>query len=115
MKTGAVHPEKKEKTPSRRELNKQIQKTLLVPFIGCFGALVAESVYPLLDSRVLNGLVAVVLLLPFAVHITEHEDRGTGRDRSPRRPVWLAMVRIDRSTTAVQRPLASNRLRAPQV
>ena len=69
MRTGAIHPDKKGKTPSMRELNKQIQKPLFVPFIGVFGVLIAGSVYPLLERRALSLLVAVLLLLPFAVYI----------------------------------------------
>ena len=57
------------KTPSRKELSKQLQRTLYVPFIGIFGTLIAESVYPLLDRRALSVLGAVLFLLPFALHI----------------------------------------------
>ena len=66
----AVHPEQQEKMPSRRELNKQNQKALFVLFTGLFGAVLAESVYPLLDGSALLVLVAVLFLLPFAIHIT---------------------------------------------
>ena len=68
-RTDVVHPGEREKTPSRRELNKQIQKTLYVPFIGVLGVLLAQSVYPLLDRPALSVLVVVLFLLPFAVHI----------------------------------------------
>ena len=68
-RTDAVHPGEREKAPSRRELNKQIQKTLYVPFIGVLGVLLAQSVYPLLDRPALSVLVVVLFLLPFAVHI----------------------------------------------
>lgn len=56
--------------PSRRELNKQMQKTFYVLFVGLFGAVLAGSIYPLLDVRALIVLVGVLFLLPFAIHIT---------------------------------------------
>jgi hypothetical protein len=68
LRTDAVHPEKREKAPSKRELNRQIQKTLYVPFVGGLGVLIAQSAYPLLDRGALS-VFAVLFLLPFGVHI----------------------------------------------
>lgn len=65
----AVHPERNRHAPSKRELNKQFQKAFFVLFIGVFGVLIAGSVYPLLETGALSLLLAVLLLLPFAVYI----------------------------------------------
>ena len=70
LRTGAAHQQSQERTPSRRELNKQIQRRLYVLFIGLFGGLLAESAYPLVDRGAVSVLRGLLFLLPFVVHIT---------------------------------------------
>jgi hypothetical protein len=86
-RTDSVHPREKETTSSRGQLNKPIQKALFVLAVGLFGALIAGSVYPLLDRRAVGVIVVVLFLLPFAVYMAL-----AVRKRVAANIVWLRRV-----------------------